>query len=524
MSAQIVDRTLRVAVGGFSYSVAECGEQLAWLAVALQRLSPRRLCVPYLVGKDFNLVGKPPGGTHPIHIRLGDYVALDSNVLLPPSSLGSEPSATLEKTSEGRVSDGTNVPASGTSFDWIPSNGSRGTAHSTVTTTISTEHEESLDSDMLSISDRSDRFNPFGQEPAVSVIFSEIFHRLLDDWRLTRCCQSSSEQSSQSSSSAPQTGSTSTQVQSQESRTQGNQKRRQQDLDCSDDGFDGDSGSSRPRKKPKNGMVPRKCFACPFWKKNPRAHRDCFGYKLSRIKDVKQHLARQHTPIHCERCLQVFQDRHSKTEHFKSYEPCVRGLHGDLDGVTNEQSDDLRKKSKRGQTEPEQWYAIWAILFSSSKQPDSPYMDFEQSQEFAEWEEFCQRRASIVLVEQLSRQIWGGSDSPAWLPDLLRIVQDGFRAAFDEFRSQDGSSVLSSEAYDDVDGTRLGELGAVCPGQSGRQGGQEPAETHIPLPLQAPNHSMGLVDRIGEQSNEAGQDWGELQNLGQWLNWDANLD
>jgi len=296
MSAQIVDRTLRVAVGGFSYSVAECGEQLAWLAVALQRLSPRRLCVPYLVGKDFNLVGKPPGGTHPIHIRLGDYVALDSNVLLPPSGLGSEPSATLEKTSEGRVSDGTNVPASGTSFDWIPSNGSRATAHSTVTTTISTGHEESLDSDMLSISDRSDRFNPFGQEPAVSVIFSEIFHRLLDDWRLTRCCQSSSEQSSQSSSSAPQTGSTSTQVQSQESRTQGNQKRRQQDLDCSDDGFgDGDSGSSRPRKKAKNGMVPRKCFACPFWKKNPRTRRDCFGYKLSLIKDVKQHLARQHT-------------------------------------------------------------------------------------------------------------------------------------------------------------------------------------------------------------------------------------
>lgn len=136
-----------------------------------------------------------------------------------------------------------------------------------------------------------------------------------------------------------------------------------------------------------------------------------------------------------------------------------------MDGVTNEQSDDLRKKSKRGQTEPEQWYAIWAILFSSSKQPDSPYMDFEQSQEFAEWEEFCQRRASIVLVEQLSRQIWGGSGSPAWLPDLLRIVQDGFRAAFDEFRSQDGSSVLSSEVYDDVDGTRLGGLGAVCPGR-----------------------------------------------------------
>jgi len=277
---------------------------------------------------------------------------------------------------------------------------------------------------------------------------------------------------------------------------QGSQKRRKQDLNDGDGLDDGDNGSSRPMKKPKNLVPPRKCFACPFCKKNPREHRDCFDYKLSRIKDVKQHLARQHTPIHCERCLRVFQDRHSKTEHFESDEPCVRGLHGELDGVTNEQSEDLRKKSKRGQTEPEQWYTIWCILFSSLKQPDSPYMDFEQSQEFVEWEEFCQRRGSAVLAERLSRQLWGGSGSPAWLPELLRMVQDGFRAAFDEFRSQDGSSMLSAEAKG-ADGTWLGEVDALS-GQSGRQGSQRPAETPIPQPLHAPNHIMGVAGGIEE--------------------------
>ena len=187
---------MRVAVHGFSYSVAECGEQLAWLAVALQRPSPRQPCAPYLVGRDFNLVGDPSERTIPIHVSIGDHIASDSDAL--PSGLGSAPSATLEKTSESYALDGINsVLTSETYFDRSPSGGSRVTTNSMA---IAISTEESLDSDMLSISDLSEHFNPFGQKPSVSAIFSEILHRLLDDWRLARYCQPSSEQSSQSSS------------------------------------------------------------------------------------------------------------------------------------------------------------------------------------------------------------------------------------------------------------------------------------------------------------------------------------
>jgi hypothetical protein len=241
-----------------------------------------------------------------------------------------------------------------------------------VATTIPTR-QSSLDSDMLSISDRSERINPFLHGPDASIISNEVLHRLLENWQWAGCCPPSSEQSRQSSLATQSRTSATKSLDLDESKPWGTETPLAP-LDNNGEPEDGDSGSLQPRKRIKGGLPPRKCLACPFWKKNPRAHRNCFSYKLSRIKDVKQHLARQYTPIHCERCLKTFRDRQSKRKHLGSDDPCVRGQYDELDGVSNEQNEDLRRKSKWGQTESGQWYGIWHILFPDLVQPNSPYM------------------------------------------------------------------------------------------------------------------------------------------------------
>ena len=212
------------------------------------------------------------------------------------------------------------------------------------------------DSDMLSLSDRSDRIDPFNRSSQEeSLVLSNVLHCLLDEWKGSRTDKREAEKLSEGikqfqptsgqdsqESSAPQTQTQSSSTAKSSTVPSSGHKRPLRAADNADQNDEDDDDSlSRPRKRTR-GLAPgRKFFACPFWKKHPRAYRDCFSYKLSRIKDVKQHLARQHTPLYCERCLRVFPDRYSKSIHLESDEPCTRGLYGDLDGINNEQREDF---------------------------------------------------------------------------------------------------------------------------------------------------------------------------------------
>ena len=126
------------------------------------------------------------------------------------------------------------------------------------------------------------------------------------------------------------------------------------------------------------------------------------------------------------------------------------------------------------------------------------------------------------MAEELSRHMWGDAGSPVWLPELLRIAQSGFRAAFEEFRSQAGSSVPSSEEHGAI-GDWLGGREAVFPGEGERHDSQ--GQTEIPLP-QFPlgsDHPAGVVDGTDERVNAARQESVEPQHFGEWLDWDASL-
>lgn len=59
-------------------------------------------------------------------------------------------------------------------------------------------------------------------------------------------------------------------------------------------------------------------FACPYVAQRPATYRNCLRYRLIRIKDVKQHLRRNHRiPPHCSRCGQAFCSEEDRDAHVR---------------------------------------------------------------------------------------------------------------------------------------------------------------------------------------------------------------
>ncbi|UNI23876.1 hypothetical protein JDV02_009668 [Purpureocillium takamizusanense] len=309
---------------------------------------------------------------------------------------------------------------------------------------VTTVSLDSLDSDMLSVSDSSERLDPFGLGPAACEILTGVLHSLLEEWQAwVKNCPQTSRGTRTTVSSQP--------TESSSSMTSPSQSRkRDRSSDEQDEDYPQRGSPGLATKRAKSDDTTRKLFACPFWKKGPSAHQVCFSMKLARIRDVKQHLARKHTPNHyCERCFQVFEQKPSHTAHVMSAESCHPRPLETLDGVTNEQRKELSKKSKRSQTPAEQWYAVWDILFGDAPRPESPYMDFEQSQDFDSFRRFCSPRVGAVLAEQLTDQVLTAMlETPVSerLPTILQLIESGFRVAWESF-------VASSAASTEQDAT-----------------------------------------------------------------------
>jgi len=294
---------------------------------------------------------------------------------------------------------------------------------------------------MLSISDNSDRIDPFGLGPVSVGTLNKVIHRLLKEWQHHRTCQGPSQTDSPvepSTAVAQHSGGPT--LCSNAKRTSGSRQKRGKargDDGCDDDGDDDDEVPSRPPRKQRHHESDARLFACPFWKKKPRRHRACFGNRLTRVRDVKQHLARRHTPkFYCQRCHLIFETQTSRDTHVMASEPCSPDQHGELDGISIEQTLDLRVRSERGRTEAEQWFAIWDILFPGVQRPDSPYMEYEQSPEFVDFATFFQGRGRIVLAEELVSAGLLGPLAPASdeYQTLLNALHRGLDLIFEEFR------------------------------------------------------------------------------------------
>lgn len=150
----------------------------------------------------------------------------------------------------------------------------------------------------------------------------------------------------------------------------------------------------RPRRRgDDDNQRGRFLLACPFLKKDPVRWRPCCRLALRRIRDVKQHLRRAH-----------------------SVAP---------QGITGQQREQLGRRASPALPEPEQWFAVFDVVFPGEPRPPSPYVDPDVSEDLASYLAFEAARGAGVVRRSIIRhhQHAAGSGSSA-LPLVGDDVDD----------------------------------------------------------------------------------------------------
>ncbi|KAF5512169.1 hypothetical protein CGCA056_v012023 [Colletotrichum aenigma] len=169
-----------------------------------------------------------------------------------------------------------------------------------------------------------------------------------------------------------------------------------------DDDDEAEQNGDRKRKKNNEDDVDNKTLACPYFKKDRRAYGSCCGRKLSRIRDVKQHLKRRHyLPIYCSFCNEVFTDEKIRDQHVIRRN-CERGTWPEPEGVSLMQQQELNRRANRQLPEDEQWHAIFRILFPDAPRPSSAYIDPSLSDSALAYQEYVTIRGPEILRRTLA--------------------------------------------------------------------------------------------------------------------------
>ncbi|KAH8679347.1 hypothetical protein BGZ61DRAFT_535749 [Ilyonectria robusta] len=177
------------------------------------------------------------------------------------------------------------------------------------------------------------------------------------------------------------------------------QKRGEEEQDDSDQ-----HDSQRPRKRISLGPAEtsKKSFACPYLKKDSIEYHECCMRRLNRIRDVKQHLARRHTPErYCSMCFKTSFANQSILQDHISDRSCTIHDPSVLKGVSYDQPQQLSKKSDSKLTEEGQWFAIWEIIFAGSPKQASAYIDAGLSVEMRLFSEYSYTRGPAMLSEAI---------------------------------------------------------------------------------------------------------------------------
>lgn len=243
-------------------------------------------------------------------------------------------------------------------------------------------------------------------------------------------------------------------------------------------------------------------FACPYTKKDPMSYRDCYKYKLSRIRDVKQHLARCHrNPPYCPRCMGTFETEVERDEHIRDFSCPSRPLIP-LDGITEAQKSQLAKKSISNTPPEAQWFAVFDIVFLEHKpRPQSAYVDSELLQDITLYQDFLTSHGPRILSEVLTQRgavTWNSPDDERDLAAFQQeIFEEGLRELFDQWLARRSSSSQnpsvtsssggtaqntppsSSNSGERVDSNLAHASTAGPPENSGNRFGGEPADAHL---------------------------------------------
>ncbi|KAK3381245.1 hypothetical protein B0H63DRAFT_475166 [Podospora didyma] len=170
--------------------------------------------------------------------------------------------------------------------------------------------------------------------------------------------------------------------------------------DDDDDDGDGDGDGGDESDAGRDGGARKQLLACPFYKHNSMRYVSCVRLRLTRVRDVKQHLVRRHRrPMHCPVCGVTFDDSASWDEHILA-RSCVQRPGGfSIEGVTETQSTALARRVNRSLDEASQWFSIWTILFPDSPRPSSPYLSNHFEETLGMVYDYWQRHGRTLVAE-----------------------------------------------------------------------------------------------------------------------------
>ncbi|KZL64301.1 hypothetical protein CI238_00602 [Colletotrichum incanum] len=116
-------------------------------------------------------------------------------------------------------------------------------------------------------------------------------------------------------------------------------------------------------------------LACPFFLRDRTKHLNCLHFQLTRVKDVKQHIARKHSG--CIRCQNETSECEcrmgaSDTNVQERLQVAATGRF-----ISDTQKQLLSARTGSGLSETKQWFKIWRIVFPNvpeSERPENPYL------------------------------------------------------------------------------------------------------------------------------------------------------
>ncbi|KAK3386737.1 hypothetical protein B0H63DRAFT_540787 [Podospora didyma] len=344
-------------------------------------------------------------------------------------------------TATGCSGEGENTPTSSGPED--------GTSTSAMVTDANNSY---LDSDMLSIPDgTSDDGRSLSSAGAtLTPVIGVVVNRLMSEYRgqqaaaaLTSArpctkanCTNSEEcpiDAGDSSSSGGQSRGGGTETASATSSAPVAPKKRA-GVEANKGGGDGERAMPPPKiTKPGQRKTRPKTLACPFWKRDPFKHIDCFKHRLTKIAYVKQHIDRKHAPkFYCTRCFIIFPDQQCLNHHDRNV-ICRRDPSASLDGITYQQHRQLTRKSQSHASDAEKWFAVWDIVFPDTPRPSSAYVNQDLSQDLCLFQEFEESRGSAILLEELRASGIPSLSDEETSSTLARVLRQGLSRVHEQW-------------------------------------------------------------------------------------------
>jgi hypothetical protein len=278
-------------------------------------------------------------------------------------------------------------------------------------------------------------------------------------------------------------------------------------------------------------------FACPFWRVNPSGNTDCLILKLSRPRDVKQHLQRRHfhsTPP-CPKCKRQFPSMEAFNDHVK-FDQCTLvqvDSHFYTQSVPLELQEELKKPSRKSLDQEEQWYAIWSLLFPNLSPPKTPYLDTILEEAVGVVQIFWDQEGSDFSESFLKK-----NPDAQMNTEQLRSLLSGFLGHIKTRIHEEGAEVVKTPQgskgvmdialLQDISTLDGGSCGGDVATATKELGGSRPFTF-----IQDPHLQVGLFEDsrafIGENSaidlfHSNPDSWRELSNFGLWGEHGVGMD